>query len=435
MSKSRRGRRPGGHPAKVAERRERNTSRDSGRAAGPRKIATSITRQALDLAGPLDAELWGSSLLGVFWTQRHAFVSNAAGPTYSLAYGGPLIEAIDQIGGAGARLALSVIQAVDGGELGLRAGELAGGVSNTPGEALPGWAAELGHAVITDAAVLREDIFDDDCTVFLEAHHPCGEVHAVGVLINNNLGGMAEDILLADSIDRVKEIIRDHPPPDGEVKLERISPGVAAGRIHAALELTDMTWDPPVSDDFADLRALALMRADEAPGYVVAGELPELSRPERDRLCDEFLQSPEGNELAAESEEAYAVSLAIDFCADYVDGRPLRWSPVVVELFMADWIPRKVIGDRELFGALPGALDAWVRFAGRKSQLPEWAIAATREAIPAWHETMVERTNDPDAAGPAKQFLTAAQRAGIDLEDEDALSTFVAGWNARSQVG
>jgi hypothetical protein len=43
----------------------------------------------------------------------------------------------------------------------------------------------------------------------------------------------------------------------------------------------------------------------------------------------------------------------------------------------------------------------------------------------------------PDHAGaatwrPAKQFLTAAKQAGVDVTDERALSTFMAGWNARS---
>ena len=224
---------------------------------------------------------------------------------------------------------------VDDGELGARAGELADGLTDAAGEALPSWIAELGEAEITGAAVMREDIFDDASTVFLEARHPGGEVHAVGVLIDNNLGVMAKDILLADSIDRVAQAMREHPRRDGDLKLEPIVPGVAAGRIHAALELTDMTWDPPVTDDYAGLRALAVMRADEAPAYVAISGRPEIPSKKRDRLRDQFLCSPEGKGFAPDGEEAYAVSLAIDFCADYVDGRPLRWSPVVVELFMA----------------------------------------------------------------------------------------------------
>ena len=337
------------------------------------------------------------------------------------------------IGGAGARIALLVLGAVDDSELGLRAGELADGLADAS-EPLPGWVSELGTATITGAAVMQDDVFDDACTVWLEARHGGGEVHAVGVLIENSFGGMAADVLLADSLERVEEVVREHRSEDGELRFERIEPGIAAGRIHAAVELTDMTWDPAVSEDYSGLRALAIQRADETPGYVVAGEHEEVSPEERDRLRDEFLGSPEGSGFALDGAQTYAVSLAIDFCADYVDGRPLRWSPLVVELFMADWVPRKVLADEELLECLPTALDAWVRFAGRLSKLPGWAIEATQNEIPIWHETMVRRSEDPAAAGPGKEFLAAAKDAGVDLEDEEALNTFVAGWNARSGI-
>ena len=107
---------------------------------------------------------------------------------------------------------------------------------------------------------------------------------------------------------------------------------------------------------------------------------------------------------------------------------------MVVELFMADWIPRKVLADDDLFERLPAALDAWVRFAGRKSGTPEWAIEATRKAIPRWRKAMIERGSDPSAGGPAKQFLTTAKAAGVDVEDRESLETFMAGWNARSDA-
>ena len=47
---------------------------------------------------------------------------------------------------------------------------------------------------------------------------------------------------------------------------------------------------------------------------------------------------------------------------------------------------------------------------------------------------MIERGSDPAAGGPAKQFLTAAKAAGVDVEDAGALETFMAGWNARSEA-
>jgi Plasmid pRiA4b ORF-3-like protein len=105
---------------------------------------------------------------------------------------------------------------------------------------------------------------------------------------------------------------------------------------------------------------------------------------------------------------------------------------VVVELFMADWIPRKVLATPELLDRLPVALDAWVRFAARRRGIPEWAASETRQSIAEWVEEMVSAALDPAVGGPSKQFLLAAKAAGVELEDEQALGTFINGWNARS---
>lgn len=113
---------------------------------------------------------------------------------------------------------------------------------------------------------------------------------------------------------------------------------------------------------------------------------------------------------------------------------PLRWSPTVVEHFMAGWVPRKVVPHHQLFERLPRALDAWVRFAARKTAQPDWAIQKTREAVSEFRDEMIEAASDPRLAGPTKAFLTAARDSGVDLEDPAALETFIAGWNARSEV-
>jgi hypothetical protein len=153
---------------------------------------------------------------------------------------------------------------------------------------------ELDHFAVSVAERNRLAGIDvDDHRRVLEARHPSGETHAIGVLIEN-LGVMAKDILLADSIDRVAEMMRKHPRDDGELTLERIAAGIAAGRIDAAIELTEMTLDPPVADDYARLRALAMLRADEVSDVVAMPERDELPHEERDRLRDEFLASAGG---------------------------------------------------------------------------------------------------------------------------------------------
>jgi hypothetical protein len=76
-----------------------------------------------------------------------------------------------------------------------------------------------------------------------------------------------------------------------------------------------------------------------------------------------------------------------------------------------------------------------VRFAGRRRGIPDWAITQTVDAIACWTQEMLDRANDPDASGPGKQFLLAGQEGGAGLADEEAVASFIAGWNARSEAG
>lgn len=393
-----------------------------------------IAQSAAELGSALDAEAWASHLLGTFRQQRHGLpFPDAVEVDATLRFGEPLVTRLATFDDPAARVALASIAKLDDGDLGGLAAELL--ASSTPVAGVPRWIEQIGESDVVGAAVMSEAVFDDARTVLLESRHPDGETMAVGVLIDRNLGGLAKDVLLAESIEQVAAAMNRYSAGEGaELELEQIEPGIAAGLIRAAIARTDMTWDPPVDQDFWSGRALALLRSDQTPGAVEPPEPTELSSEERDGLRDEFLASPEGREFAPDGDEAWAASLAIDFGAGYTDGDPLRWSPVVVELFMTDWIPRKVLATPELLDRLPVALDAWVRFAARRRGIPEWAAKQTRGSIGNWVEEMVNAALDPAVGGPSKQFLLAAKAAGVDLEDEQALDTFIKGWNARSEL-
>lgn len=384
-------------------------------------------RDAAGLETARDAELWASELLGVWWHGR----LGPAAPEVERNFGAALVEEIARIGDPGALAGLIAIGHVSETELGSRALERSRELA-ADGVAPPSWADAIEQAEILRAAVMREEVFDDGATVFLEAVHRGEEPHALGVYIDNNLGVMAKDILVADSIEHVERVMRENPPEDGELIMEPIGVEEAGARIRAAMELTDMTLDPPVADDYASLRAVALLWIDEIPFAEIDG-MPAVDGDERDRLLTDFLASPEADGITPESDEADVVSLAIDFCADYVDGRPLRWSPVVVELFMTGWLPRKVIADDSLFEAVPAGVEAWIRYAGRRRGISHRAIDHTIESVAKWTDEMLEEASSGRARGLAGDFIAAAQDAGVDLSDERAVASFVAGWNARSE--
>lgn len=423
--------RRGGHPAKQAARRERERARRETPANPLRRVAAEICREAATLECALDAEMWASGLLGSWWPPDIGQRVDDA----DLEFGGPLISEIARRGGPGAVAALLAIGEVSESELGMRALAHVNDLV-VAGTRQPPWGRSIREAQVLRTAAMREDVFDDGATIFIEATHDDEEAPvAVGVYIDYNLGGIAKDIVLADSIARVEELLTAHPDDAGSLRIEPIDPGEAFVRIDDAMQLTDMTLDPPVGEDYARLRALARLRADELSGPFPEIPRPEVGPDERERLRADFLASPEGERFAPDGDEAFVTSLAIDFCADYVDGRPLRWSPVVVERFMADWLPHKVVADREAFEAVPATLEAWLRYAGRRRALPGWAIQRSVEAIETWTAEMfdcLDAARSGRSGSPAADLLSAAGAAGVDLADEEAFAAFVAGWNARS---
>ena len=99
------------------------------------------------------------------------------------------------------------------------------------------------------------------------------------------------------------------------------------------------------------------------------------------------------------TDDAARIAATICDFADYLDGNPLRWSPTVVELFMADWVPRKVIAEDGWFAALPDVVRAWVRFAGERRGLRAPLIADTAAAVDEWTDELNAGVQDGGAWG------------------------------------
>ena len=113
------------------------------------------------------------------------------------------------------------------------------------------------------------------------------------------------------------------------------------------------------------------------------------------------------------------------FSLDYVLGTPLRFSPVMVEIFCLDWAPGKVAIDGDGFTLLPDVLAAWIRFVGRRRGIPEEAIAEAVDAAYEYAPEMIELSQDPEEWGPAKTLALGIQQRGIDPTDQAALDDFV----------
>jgi hypothetical protein len=442
----RRRRGSGGHPAKVAARREREQrhQQPQGSHAGSgdhdRDLADSLIKTAAGLGSAFEAETFVSEILGSIWSERERIDPFAEHEELELELGIPLIDALAEHSQPEARGLLAAFGFLGGAVFGAMAIERHDELARE-GVDQPGWAVQLGRSKPVRTVIAREEVFDDGSTVWVESEYPDGDRIAVGVFIDHNLGCAAKDIALADSIDQVIELLnRSREQIDAfepEILFEEVDVADAAARILEAMAHTDSFAEAPVSEEYPLFRALAkervveidLSKQEQAPR-------PEVDPEIREQLLADFLSSEEASDASIEAGDdgAEAVSLAIDFASDYVDGRPLRWSPVVVELFMEDWFPRKITFAEELEPALPSALAAWIRFAGRRRGIPEEAIEQTLDSIDPSTEPMREAIAADDLS-PATMLIRAAEEAGVDLTDQVALDNFIAGWNARSLEG
>lgn len=433
MAPRRRRRGSGGHPAKVARQRDRDRQRRSHESDPDRSFAAELCQAAAEIGSALEAELFVAQILGAIWSHRDELDLATEPEEAEIAHGGRLVTALAERREPVARAVVATIGTVSSTALGSLAFELDEKLEDE-GIGIPKWSSDLGRGRVVRSIVVRETVFDDAGTVWLESEFPDEQRLAVGVAIDHNLGSTAYDVLLADSIDLVAELFAEHSDPQAaeEMRIEELDPADGAGLVLEAIEMTDHYLDPPVKEEYADHRALALQWSTGIEGGPRRPPEPTpIGEEERTRLLESFLHSPEAAtaSIAADDLAAEIVRLAIDFGSDYTNGDPLRWSPTVVELFMTDWFPRKVVEAAELETAVPAALEAWIRYAGSRREIPQKATDTTVKSIGRWVDEMRNAIQE-GAANPATQLIRAAKEAGVAIDDKEALEQFMEDWNA-----
>ncbi len=266
--------------------------------------------------------------------------------------------------------------------------------------------AALVPAQPTGALLIYEETFDDGVSVLVEFGS-----HTLGVYIDHNLGGLVKDAFIAGPLPEVRELLTAP-----QVSVRELDLAEARARIEAAFSELDHTLDPPVGEDVAGLGALVEARMRVLPaGFALPDADREMTPEEREQLLAGFLASPEGLRWRGDEDAEDAAMLAIDFGAGYNHGGPLRWSPVVVELFMLDWLACKVTREPDFFERLADVLQDWVRYAGRRRALPAEAVIQVADAVAEHRSEMLETVSDPAAWGPAKVLATAALEAEVDM--------------------
>jgi len=382
------------------------------------KAALKAAGELLAIEDPLDAEDWASGLLGTFYKLP---VPPDARDELEGRLGPALVRGAEGMRNATGMAVLHALAGVTGDELGARAAAARMAARGVP---RPRWAEVIGTPEYLGGWTSR-DFFGDQIGYYLTFRYPERPPHMAVLLYDENLGGIIKDAFVAALGEGADP--RALVGQDPDVLVQDVDPAEAVARISAAIAMGDQFLDNAWTDDFKRTRALLLARLRLLP----AAELPEPPElPDDDAqeaLIQEFLASP----LAPKGDETLAiVDHAVTARCDYGDGDPLRWSPVVVELFMLDYLPRKVTLSFAEINALPEVLRAWVRFALTRRGLEERFIVETERAVDGFTPEFRKAVTDPENFGPAKAMLNAMRADGVDVMDQSAVDAWLAHFNS-----
>ncbi|MFD1545136.1 hypothetical protein [Nonomuraea guangzhouensis] len=379
-------------------------------------------RELLAVRSPLDAELMVSDMIGAWWGRR------VRGGDVEQVLGEGLVDYAAKAGTPASLTLLICLAYLGTARQGAKA-EGAALAMMESGVARPGWAERVGAVKPTGCYVSRDAYGDQDTVICTFGYRwsdgareepAAGDAapvveqeqdrHALVMVVDHNMSGMARDAWVSSQVDTLLDKARAEAAGNAMLLFEEIEPQQARALLESAMKATrEPKTPPPVSDSYsayhafarARLKALPPGRKRPAPLHIEA----PYSRERRAMLAAEFLASDAAEHLSDPSAASRCADHIIDYGCEQDFNRPLRVSPTKCETFLLDWLPRKVMLSMAEQEAMPHVLSAWVRFAARRTGLPERGLKATLDAV--WEATgkFPEAYRDPTSFGLDRPLL------------------------------
>lgn len=390
----------------------------AGLAAALEQVLETAFRQAKRLArtkDPIDAEIAASSLLAL-WSGLELVDQ----PDPATFFGRAMIAFLESRATPDALALLLGFSAVEQVETIMDSHRAIRRLSEA-GVAAPPWADHAGRARL-ESAWLGSDPYGDQDFLVGRFGYEGEAAHDLAVLVDHNILDIAKDIAIVRSVADLRAEFERQP----DISLRDVGPQEYADRLADALENLDQTWDPPVTEGARLLRPLLEARLLHLPRAKPI-KRRAVSQVARDRLYTAFRRSEPGRALGRDTQLA---RLCIDYAADYYSDA-LHWSPIVVELFLTDWLPRKVTLFDDEVERLPVVLRSWLRFVGEQRGFADRLVDEMLAALDAFADGFRKAMGDSSSFGPAKSIAQQMQADGVDLEDPRAVQAWIEAFNAR----
>src|SRR5437016_8112131 len=129
------------------------------------------------------------------------------------------------------------------------------------------------------------------------------------------------------------------------------------------------------------------------------------------------------------------VRLLLDYRAEYRDQNLTCWSAEDLSAVLLGLFPAKVMIDDEEVGDVVPAVRTFMEFLGSTGRLAKASdpLEDLLEKLAEIEEAFEEAMGGPDAFGLAKRMALTMMEDGVDIDDPDALETWIKGFNARPE--
>lgn len=287
---------------------------------------------------------------------------------------------------------------------------------------LPAWLEHLDQAQAYRCVEMGHVLGDGDNVIVGVRLHRGHELSIV-TYIDHNMGSLVKDgFVVARSLDDVISSMQSMSQ-DPDITFAELDLADAKARITEAISIGAMTLPRPETDTWPACRPLVEWVVRTLPPGGRGYEQPDWSDADAAALVDRFFTSQFGRPLDDEDHRSLLESV-LWFGTDYGPGDPLRWSPVAIEIILADWIPRKIVADAAYLAKAPDLLRAFVRFChderGIRPALTSATLAAIDAEEPVYQRTIrSDRPQGPAALLAAMEQFRASRPGGNAFGDPD----------------
>ena len=265
---------------------------------------------------------------------------------------------------------------------------------------LPDWLATLDRTRIEPDVWLMTHVLGDGDDYVLGVTLPSGHSLSAVVYVDHNMGTVVKDAFVVPAALSELKTIMASAMDDPDQSLTSFDPAEARTAIEQAIEDGARIYPPLESDSWPVCRPMVEWMV----GMLPAGGSPPLrlewDEVDRRRIADRFFGSVFGAGFDG-PDQRELLDPVLWFGTDYGPGDPLRWSPVNVELLLADWFPRKVVAEPAYLSHLPDLLRAFIRYCHHERDIRPTLTAETLAAVDQWEPEYQRLIRSARLQGPA----------------------------------